>query len=101
MVSAYFSGALIESYGTRGVFALTAVFPLIVSLSAALITEAPVRQRAPRPTDGMFGEVLLVLADWKTKHTRGSKISRQRSRAKKVHESANYIQVQEDSTADA
>ena len=96
VVSAYFSGALIESYGTRGVFALTAVFPLIVSLSAALISEAPVRQRAPRPTDGMLGElIILVLADWITKHSQGSQVSRQWSPAKKVHESANCTQKPE------
>lgn len=42
VASAYFSGSLIETYGTRGVFGLTAIFPLIVSLSAILISERPV-----------------------------------------------------------
>ena len=42
MASAYFSGSLVEAWGPRGVFALTAVFPLIVSLAAALIDEQPV-----------------------------------------------------------
>ena len=41
VASAYFSGSLIESYGTRGVFGLTAIFPLVVSLSAVLIDESP------------------------------------------------------------
>ncbi|KAK9813029.1 hypothetical protein WJX72_007813 [[Myrmecia] bisecta] len=39
IASAYFSGSLVEAYGPRGVFALTAIFPLIVSLSALLIKE--------------------------------------------------------------
>ena len=42
VASAYFSGSLVEAWGPRGVFALTAVFPLIVSLAAALIDEQPV-----------------------------------------------------------
>ena len=91
VVSAYFSGALIESYGTRGVFALTAVFPLIVSLSAALISEVPVQHRAPRPTDGMLGENFLVLAGWKTKHTQGQSATftcKERARGSKLHSSA-------------
>ena len=59
MASAYFSGSLVEAWGPRGVFALTAVFPLIVSLAAALIDEEPVAapkvkaapdsRSAPRP----------------------------------------------------
>lgn len=39
MFSAYFSGSLVQLYGTRTVFGLTAVFPLIISLSAMLIQE--------------------------------------------------------------
>lgn len=42
VASAYFSGSLVEAWGPRGVFALTAVFPLIVSAAAALIDEQPV-----------------------------------------------------------
>ena len=38
---AYFSGSLVEQYGTRFVFAITAIFPLIVTLTALLINEAP------------------------------------------------------------
>ncbi len=41
-MSAYFSGALVESWGTRGVFAATAVFPLLVCGAAVLIDEARV-----------------------------------------------------------
>ncbi|KAK9843802.1 hypothetical protein WJX81_006900 [Elliptochloris bilobata] len=42
VASAYFSGSLVEAWGPRGVFGLTAVFPLIVSAAAALIDEQPV-----------------------------------------------------------
>lgn len=42
IASAYFSGSLVEAYGPRGVFGLTALFPLIVSLSAVFISEQPV-----------------------------------------------------------
>lgn len=39
IVSAYFSGSLVQDYGTHAVFGFTAVFPLIVSASALLIDE--------------------------------------------------------------
>ena len=39
IVSAYFSGSLVDSWGTRGVFAATAVFPLFVCCAALLIDE--------------------------------------------------------------
>jgi len=39
IASAYFSGSLVQSYGSQAVFGLTAVFPLIVSASALLIDE--------------------------------------------------------------
>ena len=43
IASAYFSGSLVESYGPRTVFGVTAIFPLIVSGAALLIAEQPVR----------------------------------------------------------
>lgn len=46
IASAYFSGALVDAYGPRGVFGLTAVFPLMVSLSAVFISEQPVASTA-------------------------------------------------------
>lgn len=56
IASAYFSGSLVEAYGPRGVFGLTALFPLIVSLSAVFISEQPVvrrgRGKRERPSDG-------------------------------------------------
>jgi hypothetical protein len=43
IMSAYFSGSLVEQYGSTTVFVLTAIFPLIVSASALLIDEQRVR----------------------------------------------------------
>lgn len=45
IASAYFSGWAVELYGTRPVFAATAVFPLLVSLAALCIVERPVSGR--------------------------------------------------------
>ncbi len=42
LVTAYFSGSLLEEYGTRTVFAITASFPLIVSVAAWVISESRV-----------------------------------------------------------
>jgi len=42
LLSAYFSGSLIESIGPQGVFGLTAVLPLIVAGIALLIQEEPI-----------------------------------------------------------
>jgi len=39
ILSAYFSGSLVESGGARYVFSLTALFPLVVASTAALIDE--------------------------------------------------------------
>ncbi|KAG1659431.1 hypothetical protein FOA52_001102 [Chlamydomonas sp. UWO 241] len=43
ITSAYFSGSLVSDFGARFVFGCCAVFPLIVSASALLIDEQPVR----------------------------------------------------------
>ena len=45
ILTAYFSGSLLEHFSTRTVFGITATFPLIVSLVAWLITELPVVDR--------------------------------------------------------
>lgn len=42
IITAYFSGLLLEYFSTRTVFAVTAGFPLIVSVTAWLITESQV-----------------------------------------------------------
>ncbi len=44
LISAYFSGMLLEHFTTRTVFWITALFPLIVSAVAWLIAESPVSQ---------------------------------------------------------
>jgi folate/biopterin transporter len=45
ILTAYFSGSLLNSVSTRTVFAITATFPLIVSLVAWMITESRVTER--------------------------------------------------------
>jgi folate/biopterin transporter len=42
LLTAYSSGLLLEQFSTRTVFAITAVFPLLVSVAAFLISEEPV-----------------------------------------------------------
>lgn len=44
LITAYFSGFLLEHFSTRTVFLITATFPLIVSLVAWLITESQVER---------------------------------------------------------
>jgi folate/biopterin transporter len=44
LVTAYFSGWLLEHFSTRAVFGITALFPLIVSAVAWLIVEVPVTE---------------------------------------------------------
>jgi folate/biopterin transporter len=46
LLTAYFSGLLLEHFSTRTVFAITAVFPLLVSAAAFLIAEEPVTSAA-------------------------------------------------------
>ncbi len=45
LLTAYFSGYLLQNLGNHTVFAITASFPLIVSAVAWLIVEEPVRER--------------------------------------------------------
>ncbi|BAU43756.1 folate/biopterin family MFS transporter [Leptolyngbya sp. O-77] len=47
LITAYLSGFLLERFSVQTVFAITATFPLIVSLVAGLIAESPITQ----PTD--------------------------------------------------
>ncbi len=46
LLTAYFSGLLLEHFSTRTVFGITAIFPLLVSAAALLITEEPVTSAA-------------------------------------------------------
>eukprot|EP00741_Cyanophora_paradoxa_P003354 tig00000692_g3260.t1 len=50
LLSAYFSGSLIEALGTRGVFAAAAVFPLLTASVSTLLQEA---RAAPDRPDGL------------------------------------------------
>lgn len=50
VVSAYFSGSLVEVYGVRPVFLITACFPLLVGLAATAIPETRVLSRRVAPT---------------------------------------------------
>lgn len=51
IASAYFSGSLIEEYGTRYVFGVTALFPLLIAGAALLVDEAKIESDAARRTD--------------------------------------------------
>ena len=48
VVSAYFSGSLVEVYGVRPVFLITACFPLLVGLAATAIPETRVKTSTSR-----------------------------------------------------
>ncbi|KAF8099494.1 hypothetical protein N665_0243s0056 [Sinapis alba] len=56
IVSSYFSGSLVESYGVRFVFGVTALLPLITSAVAVLVNE----QRVVRPMPGQKENITLV-----------------------------------------
>ncbi len=55
LITAYFSGSLLQHFSTHTIFAITAAFPLIVSAVAWLIAESPVRAR---PDWAVVGEQL-------------------------------------------
>jgi folate/biopterin transporter len=55
VLSAYASGALLEAWGVRSVFTLTAALPILVVVAATLVTEAerePSAKVGPSPLDG-------------------------------------------------
>lgn len=53
IVSAYFSGSLVEAYGVRFVFGVTALLPLLTSAVAVLVKEKPVIAPAWRQTNSL------------------------------------------------
>lgn len=55
IVSSYFSGSLIETYGTRFVFGATAMFPLLIAGASTLVQEKPV-PATTRSRDGVIGD---------------------------------------------
>lgn len=48
LITAYFSGLLLEYFSTRTVFLVTAFFPLIISVVAWLIAETPINKYTPQ-----------------------------------------------------
>ncbi|MGB3636808.1 MAG: folate/biopterin family MFS transporter [Rivularia sp. (in: cyanobacteria)] len=57
LITAYFSGFLLEHFTTRTVFWITATFPLIVSGVAWLIAESPVENNPEDDKNGNFEDV--------------------------------------------
>ena len=47
IASSYFSGSLIETYGTKYVFGVSALFPLLIAGAALLVQEEPADELAP------------------------------------------------------
>ena len=45
IASSYFSGSLIETYGTKYVFGVSALFPLLIACAALLVREDPVDEK--------------------------------------------------------
>ena len=56
IVSSYFSGSLIESYGTRFVFGATALFPLMIAGASTLVDEQPVDNSRKISREGIVGD---------------------------------------------
>ena len=48
IASSYFSGSLIETYGTKYVFGVSALFPLLIACAALLVREDPVDEPKSR-----------------------------------------------------
>ena len=57
LITAYFSGFLLEHFSTRTVFWITATFPLIVSGVAWLIAESPVEENTEDDKNSNFEDV--------------------------------------------
>ncbi|MGF1676728.1 MAG: folate/biopterin family MFS transporter [Rivularia sp. (in: cyanobacteria)] len=57
LITAYFSGFLLEHFTTRSVFLITATFPLIVSAVAWLIAESPVESNQEDDKNSNFEDV--------------------------------------------
>ncbi|KAB8318959.1 folate/biopterin family MFS transporter [Tolypothrix campylonemoides VB511288] len=57
LITAYFSGMLLEHFTTRTVFWITALFPLIVSAVASLISESPVSKNTSEDGHSNFESI--------------------------------------------
>ena len=53
LITAYFGGLLLEHFTTRTVFAVTAIFPLLVSIAAIWIVEIPAGHEDEQPTESI------------------------------------------------
>ena len=61
ILSAYFSGWMVEAYGPRPVFLVTAVFPLLVALSSALIPEERFSSSQSAQLEGAISSKMVLL----------------------------------------
>lgn len=66
IMSAYFSGSLVEQYGSQTVFCLTAIFPLIVSASALLIDEQRITTTRQRPAAAAAAGAAVDAQQWRS-----------------------------------
>jgi folate/biopterin transporter len=57
LLTAYFGGLLLEHFTTRTVFAVTAAFPLLVSIAALWIVETPAGHEDEQPTDTIKSQI--------------------------------------------
>ncbi|KAH7447632.1 hypothetical protein KP509_01G114700 [Ceratopteris richardii] len=64
IVSAYFSGSLIETYGVRFVFAITSLLPLLTSAVAVFVDEKPLPQVASLTNGKQRTLFMLARAFW-------------------------------------
>jgi len=60
IVTSYFSGSLIESYGSRFVFGATAVFPLLIAGAATLVDEKPVLKSEMISREGLSNDFKIM-----------------------------------------
>lgn len=60
ILSAYFSGSLVQSYGPRPVFLMTAAFPLLVAVAAAVIPEERAKPTNSFPSSPLSSPSALV-----------------------------------------
>ncbi|CAN6547966.1 unnamed protein product [Malus baccata var. baccata] len=63
IVSSYFSGSLVDAYGVRFVFGVTALLPLMTSAVAIIVNEQPVIDAAKEQNFPLAGQNLLE--SWK------------------------------------
>ena len=60
LISAYFSGSLLEVMSPRDVFSLTAILPLLVAVIAFFVNEAPTQENSNSPVEGIQDQVTTL-----------------------------------------